>query len=96
MPASTLNGLLQEAVTYANSSKYRKSSDKYKELYQMTAIDVVPLNQNHIGYPLRYHSLSGEKGDRVVVHGLYLLIAELFSCSFIEVIDDVLDVYIQH
>lgn len=62
MSASTLNGLLQEAVTYANSSKYRKSSDKYKELYQMTAIDVVPLNQNHIGYPLRYHSLSGKAG----------------------------------
>ena len=77
MPASTLNGLLQEAVTYANSSKYRKSSDKYKELYQMTAIDVVPLNQNHIGYPLRYHSLSGKKGHRAVVHGLYFLIAEL-------------------
>jgi len=68
MSASTLNNLLQDAVAYANSTQYRKSSDKYKELYQMTAIAVVPFNQGHIGYPLRYHSLSGENRDRIVVN----------------------------
>jgi len=59
MSASTLNSLIQDAVTYATSSQYRQSSDKYKEIYQLTAIAVVPINQGHVGHQLRYHSLSG-------------------------------------